>query len=67
MSNKTEVAFNPLTGELEVVPSIKKGVWIKNRITASFKVKAGWTKLHPNLEIPEGKEVIVEDGGEIQS
>jgi len=37
----------------------------KNKIDVGFTVKSGYTRMHPNLEIKDGIECTVEDGGEL--
>jgi hypothetical protein len=64
--NKTKVGFNPLTGEFDIFNDLEMGWTVKNKTKASFKVKAGYTRMYPNLEIPDGKTVDIEAGGEIQ-
>lgn len=61
--NRTDLEINPVTNELEIVNDLEMGFSVKNQTKAPFKVMNGYTRVYPNLSIPDGITVVIEDGG----
>lgn len=61
--NKVKAAVNPFTGELQLINDLEMGWSVKNIPKAPFTVKYGFTRMYPNLTIPDGMTIVVEDGG----
>lgn len=65
INNKIKVVLNPFTKQLELQTDVEAGITVRNRTFTDFTIKNGFTCMHPNLIIPDGKIVTVEDGGEL--
>lgn len=63
--NRTDLDVNPVTGDLQLVNDLEMGWSVRNITKAAFKVIAGYTRMYPNLSVPDGVTVSVEDGGEL--
>lgn len=63
--NKDKIHINPFTGDPDVVFDPEGGITIKKQISGSITVKSGYTKLHPNMIVPVGKTVTIEDDAEL--
>lgn len=63
--NRTDLDVNPVTGELQLVNDLEMGWSVRNITKAPFKVINGYTRMYPNLAVPDGITVNVEDGGEL--
>jgi hypothetical protein len=64
--NKLKVTFNPLTNDFELINDLELGWTVRNRAKAPFFVLGGFTRMYPNLEIPDGMDIEVRDDGELQ-
>lgn len=64
--NKLKVILNPFTGELQLANDLELGWTVRNVVKAPFVVMAGYTRMYPNMSIPDGTTIDVEDGGELQ-
>ena len=63
--NRKKIELNPLSNELEIVNDLEMGFSVKNVAKAPFFVLDGFTRVYPNLSIPDGMEIIINDGGEL--
>lgn len=64
--NKNKTVLNPFTGEFQLLSDLEMGWTVRNIPKAAFKVKAGYTRMYPNLWIPEGMTIEVQEDGELQ-
>jgi hypothetical protein len=64
--NRKTLELNPISNELELVNDLELGFSVRNVAKAPFIVRAGFTRVYPNLAIPLGMEISVEDDGELQ-
>jgi hypothetical protein len=65
LNNKNKAVLNPFDGGLELQHDDLAGTTTRNQTLASFTIQAGFSRVHPNLEIPVGLEVDIEVGGEL--
>ena len=65
INNKNKVVLNPFDGGLEIQHDERSGTTTRNQTFVSFTIQAGFSRVHPNLEIPVGLEVDIEVGGEL--
>lgn len=63
--NREKVILNPLTGEFQFLNDPELGWSVRNVAKAPFYVLAGYTRMYPNLSIPDGMEIEVRDDGEL--
>lgn len=63
--NRVDLEVNPLSGELQLINDLEMGWSVRNVPKAAFFVKAGFTRMYPNLTIPDGMTIEVRDGGEL--
>jgi hypothetical protein len=63
--NKNKVVLNPMTGDLQLLNDMELGWTVRNRVKAPFFVLDGYTRVYPNMWVPDGTEVEVQDGGEL--
>lgn len=61
--NRTDFEYNPLEGTLDIVNDLEMGWSVRNQTKAPFSVKAGFTRMYPNLSIPDGMTIVIQDGG----
>ena len=64
--NREKIELNPITGDLQLLNDLEMGFSVRNITKAPFKVKSGFTRVYPNLSVPDDITVEVEDGGELQ-
>jgi len=64
--NRLKMILNPITGELEWANDLELGWTVKNVAKAPFFVLPGYTRMYPNLSIPEGMTIEVQEDGELQ-
>ena len=64
--NKDKVVLNPISGELQLISDLELGWSVRNIAKAPFFVIDGYTRMYPNLSIPDGMTIEVQDGGELQ-
>ncbi len=64
--NRKDFELNPITKELDMVNDLEMGWSVKNIPKAPFFVKAGFTRVYPNLTIPDGMTIDIQDDGEMQ-
>lgn len=65
--NRLKTVLNPLTGDFDQVNDLEMGFTVRNQTKAPFTVLSGYTRVYPNLAVPDGFEIVVEDGGEMIS
>ena len=63
--NKTKFTVNPISGEPQLINDLEMGWTVKNIPKSAFTVAAGYTRVYPNLSIPDGMTITVADGGEL--
>lgn len=64
--NKDKVILNPFTGDLQLISDLELGITARNEAKNPFFVLNGYTRFYPNLSIPVGTTIEVQDGGELQ-
>ena len=63
--NPTKITLNPIEGNLQLINEMEMGWTVRNITKASFTVKAGYTRMYPNLTVPVGRTITVDVGGEL--
>lgn len=63
--NREKVTLNPLTGDLQLMNDLEMGFSVRNLAKAPFFVLAGYTRVYPNLIIPDGMTIEVRLNGEL--
>lgn len=63
--NREKLVLNPATGDLQLMLDPELGVSVKNIAKAPFTVLDGYTRIYPNLTIPENMTITVNEGGEL--
>ena len=64
--NKIKVALNPFEGtNLQWINDLELGVSVRNLAKSPFYVAPGFTRIYPNLEIPDGMDIEVQEDGEL--
>lgn len=63
--NRRDFDVNPVTGKLQMVNDLEMGWSVRNVTKAPFYVSAGFTRMYPNLTIPDGILIDVQDDGEL--
>ncbi len=63
--NREKSVLNPFTGDLQILNDPEMGFSVRNTLKAPFYVLADYTRVYPNLSIPEGMEVDVHMDGEL--
>jgi hypothetical protein len=63
--NRTKPALNPFTNELQIINDLEMGFTVRNVAKAPFVVMNGYTRVYPNLCIPDDMTIEVQDGGEL--
>lgn len=63
--NREKVVLNPITGDLQLMNDPELGISVRNQAKAPFYVLAGYTRIYPNLEIPVGMDIEVQEDGEL--
>lgn len=63
--NRTKVDLNPFTGDLQLLNDLEMGFSVKNVPKSAFYVKSGFTRVYPNLSIPVGMDIEVQEDGEL--
>lgn len=63
--NKIKVTLNPFVGDLQWINDLELGFSVKNLAKSPFYVAPGYTRVYPNLEIPDGMDIEVQDDGEL--
>lgn len=63
--NKNKIVLNPITSELQLLSDLELGWSVRNVAKSPFFVASGFTRVYPNLEIPVGMDIEVQDGGEL--
>lgn len=64
--NRRDFELNPVTNQLDMINDLEMGWSVRNIPKAPFSVKPGFTRMYPNLTIPDGMTISVEVGGELQ-
>lgn len=64
--NREKVTLNVFTGDLQFLNDLEMGWSVRNIPKAAFYILAGYTRMYPNLSIPDGMTIEVRDGGELQ-
>ena len=64
--NREKLVLNPVTGDLQLLNDLEMGWTVRNIPKAPFYVLGGYTRMYPNLSIPDGMEINVRDDGELQ-
>jgi len=62
--NSEKPILNPITGQLDFVADLAKGVTARNTILGDLRIPNDFTRTQGNPKIPEGVTVVIEDGGE---
>lgn len=63
--NKIKPIINPFTSDLQMISDLELGWTVRNQAKAPFFVLDGFTRVYPNLTIPIGMTIDVQDGGEL--
>jgi hypothetical protein len=63
--NRTKPFYDPIEDEIQFINDLEMGWTVRNIPKAPFKVLNGYTRVYPNLTIPDGITVEIEDGGEL--
>jgi len=63
--NKLDMEINPLSGELQLINDLEMGFTVRNVVKAPFYVLDGYTRMYPNMAVPENITIEVRDGGEL--
>ena len=64
--NREKVELNPFDGNLQLLNDLELGWSVRNVAKAPFYVLNGYTRMYPNLSIPDNMTIDVQDGGELQ-
>ena len=64
--NRTKLILDPIEGDFQWINDLEMGWSVKNIPKAPFYVAPGWTRMYPNLSIPEGMTIEVQEDGELQ-
>lgn len=64
--NRLKPVINPFSNDLQLTNDLELGWTVRNIAKAPFFVLDGYTRMYPNLSIPEDMEIEVRDGGELQ-
>lgn len=62
--NSEKPILNPITGQIDFVADLAKGVTVRNKILGNLRVPTDFTRVQGNPKIPEGVTVVIEEGGE---
>ena len=65
--NREKLTLNPVTGNLQLINDLEMGWTVRNIPKAPFYILDGFTRMYPNLSIPVGMTIEVQDGGELQT
>lgn len=63
--NREKAIVNPFTGEPQLVNDLEMGFTVRNIPKAPFYVLPEYTRVYPNLSIPEGMTIEVQQNGEL--
>jgi hypothetical protein len=65
MSNQVRPIFNPFTSEFQLMPTIDRGIEIRHEVNFPITVKAGFTRIQPDMKVDLGVIITVEEGAEL--
>jgi hypothetical protein len=63
--NRLTIEINPVTSEPQLINDLEMGFTVRNVVKAPFYVLDGYTRMYPNMAVPEGITIEVRDGGEL--
>ncbi len=63
--NREKLVINPVNSELQLLNDLEMGFTVRNIPKTAFYVLSGYTRVYPNLAIPDGMTIEVQDNGEL--
>lgn len=64
--NRLKLIINPFDATPQMINDLELGFTVRNTAKCKFSVMNGFTRFYPNLWIPDGMTIEVQDGGELQ-
>ena len=62
--NRVKLEVSPL-GDIQFINDLEMGFSVRNVVKAPFYVLDGYTRMYPNMAVPEDITIEVRDGGEL--